>query len=124
MQQDGDPRSDLPGAASPPIAGRRWAWVKVCAWAGAVVVLLCAAAVATWLVSRVQRALVDRPESPAPERMIVEAPPVVVTPQPAPAPVSVPADVETVVVEQAPAEPSSPPAAAETERRRPLLMQH
>lgn len=124
MQQDGDPRSDLPGAAGPPIEGRRWAWVKIFAWAGAVVVLLCAAAVATWLVSRVQTALEDRPEASAPERVVVEATPVVVTPQLEPAPVSVPADIETVAVEQAPAEPPSSPAAPETERRRPLLMQH
>ena len=124
MPQDRDPRSGLPGAAGPPVEGRQWAWVKVIAWGGAIVVLLCAAAVATWLVSRVQTALVDQPEEAALERVVVEAPPVVVTPQPEPAPVSIPADVDTVVVVQAPTEPPSPPAAPESERRRPLLMQH
>ena len=120
MPQDRDPRSDLPGAAGPPVEGRQWAWVKVCAWGGAIVVLLCAAAVATWLVSRVQTALVDRPEASARERLVVEVPPVVAPP--APAPVSVPADVGTVVVEQATPEPPAP-SPPETERRRPLLMQ-
>lgn len=119
MPHDRDPRSDLPGAAGPPVEGRQWAWVKVCAWGGAIVVLLCAAAVATWLVSRVQTALVDRPEASAPERLVVEVPLVVAPPKPAPAPVSVPADVEAVVVEQAPPAPSPP----QTESRRPLLMQ-
>lgn len=122
MPQDRDPRSDLPGAAGPPVEGRQWAWVKVCAWGGAIVVLLCAAAVATWLVSRVQTALVDRPKASAPERLVVEVPPVVAPPKPAPAPVSVPADVETVVVEQATPEPPAP-SPPQTERRRPLLMQ-
>ena len=121
MQQDRDPRTDLPGAAGPPVEGPRWAWVKVCAWGGAILVLLCVAAVATWLVSRVQTALVERPKETAAERVIVEPPPVVAPPQPAP--VSVPADVETVVVDPPPLEPPAP-VAPETERRRPLLMQH
>lgn len=119
MQQDRDPRSDLPDAAGPPVEGRQWAWVKVCAWGGAVVVLLCAAAVTTWLVSRVQTALVDREEA-APERLVVEAPPVVPTPQPAP--VTVPVSVETVEADPPPPEPPAP-VAPQTERRRPLLMQ-
>jgi hypothetical protein len=120
MQQDHDPRTDLPGAAGPPVEGRRWAWVKVCAWGGAVVVLLCAAAVTTWLVSRVQTALADGPKAAASERLAVEASPVA-PPSPQPSPVTVPATVETVVVEQAPPEP---PPAPQTERRRPLLMRH
>ena len=119
MQQDRDPRSDLPGDAGPPVEGRKWAWVKACAWGGAVVVLLCTAAVATWLVSQVQTALVDQPKEAASERLAFEAPPVVAPPQPAPSPVIVTEDVETVVVEQATPEPPAPETG-----RRPLLMQH
>ena len=51
MTPDRDPRLDLPGATRPPLEGRRWAWVKIAAWAGAVAVVLCVAAVVARLVS-------------------------------------------------------------------------
>ncbi|GAA0212268.1 hypothetical protein QOZ96_002446 [Brevundimonas nasdae] len=65
-----DPRLDLPGSASPPIDGSRWFWVKLAAWGGAIVLLLCAAAVVTMGVS----SLLNREKAePGPtERVVVE----------------------------------------------------
>ena len=87
MAQAHDPRSDLRGDAGPPVEGRRWAWVKLGAWGGAIVVLLCAAAVATWLVARVQTALTDRSQRAEPTIPVVETPP---TPAPVAAPAAAP----------------------------------
>ncbi len=119
MQQGRDPRADLPGAAGPPVEGRRWAWVKAGAWGGAIVVLLCAAAVTTWLVTRVQTAVTNGREEATPRIQVVEPPPVVSEPTPASKPVTVETDVATADVEPVPTEPP----AQEDQPRRPLRMQ-
>lgn len=119
MQQGRDPRTDLTGAAGPPVEGRRWAWVKAGAWGGAIVVLLCAAAVTTWLVTRVQTAVTNGRQEATPRIQVVEPPPVVSEPVPTPKPVTVEADVATVEVEPVSTEPS----AQDAPRRRPLRMQ-
>ncbi|GAW41445.1 hypothetical protein SH203_01851 [Brevundimonas sp. SH203] len=132
MPQARDPRSDLPGDAGPPVEGRRWAWVKVGAWGGAIVVLLCAAAVATWLVARVQTALTDRSEKAEPGIEVVETlpePAAATTPAPAPAPVIAPEPVAPPDAVARDVEPVAPPPPVEapveaTPPRRPLLMQH
>nr|WP_316629819.1 hypothetical protein [uncultured Brevundimonas sp.] len=132
MAQARDPKSDLPGDAGPPVEGRRWAWVKLGAWGGAIVVLLCAAAVATWLVARVQTALTDRSQRAEPTIPVVETPPT-----PAPATMSAPETAPTPRPEPTPApepvatpdqmaggvEPAAPPAPVEAAPpRRPLVM--
>ena len=119
MQQGRDPRTDLPGAAGPPVEGRRWAWVKAGAWGGAIVVLLCAAAVTTWLVTRVQTAVTNGRDAATPGIQVVEPPPVVSGPAPAPEPVTAETDVATVEVEPV----STEPPAQEVPPRRPLRMQ-
>ncbi|WP_292019618.1 MULTISPECIES: hypothetical protein [unclassified Brevundimonas] len=119
MQQGRDPRTDLPGAAGPPVEGRRWAWVKAGAWGGAIVFLLCAAAVTTWLVTRVQTAVANGRQEATPRNQVVEPPPVVYEPTPAPEPVTAEADVATVEVEPV----STEPPAQDAPPRRPLRMQ-
>ncbi|HBI20311.1 MULTISPECIES: hypothetical protein [unclassified Brevundimonas] len=117
MQQARDPRTDLPGAAGPPVEGARWAWVKAGAWGGAIVVLLCAAAVTTWLVTRVQTAVTTERQEATPKTQVVEPPPVISEPTAEPLPVE--RDVATVDVESVSPEPPAQDAAP----RRPLRMQ-
>ncbi|WP_313013675.1 hypothetical protein [Brevundimonas sp.] len=117
MQQGRDPRTDLPGAAGPPVEGARWAWVKAGAWGGAIVVLLCAAAVTTWLVTRVQTAVTNGREEATPGIEVVEPPPVIADPTAEPAP----ADTDAATVEVEPVSPE--PTAQDAPPRRPLRMQ-
>lgn len=132
MSQADDPRPDLPGAGGPPVEGARWAVVKVWAWCGAIVLLLCAAAVATWLVVRVQTAVSARSQAaqqvieviePAPEAPAAVAP--VAASAPDPAPMSVPVEAPPPAVAPSPPEAAPAPlepAPQEAPSRRPLLM--
>ena len=94
-----------PARRGPRWRARRWAWVKAGAWGGAIVVLLCAAAVTTWLVTRVQTAVTNGRDAATPGNQVVEPPPVVSEPAPAPEPVTAEADVATVEVEPVSTEP-------------------
>ena len=117
MPADG-PRPDLPGSAEPPLEGRRWLWVKLGAWGAAILLLICAAAVAAMGISSL---LAGRKAAPdAPDRVVVEqaAPAVAATPDPPPVVIPVEPRTETVGLDAAEGDTSHQDAKP---ARRPLM---